>query len=166
VKTLLLLRHAKTERSNPSGDHGRRLTERGRGDAAAIARIIRSLDVTVDTIIASDAERARETAEIVAETLGSGNAITLNANLYGAGEADLLREVRALDSDANAALLIGHNPGLEDLLSILIETVATPEPLRTSGLAIIAFEVDDWQAVGPGRGRLVGRYLGRVDSAD
>ena len=67
MKTLLILRHAKTQPDAPGGDRLRNLTERGHRDAATIGGVINSLVGTPELIVTSDANRARQTAEIVAE---------------------------------------------------------------------------------------------------
>jgi len=71
VRTLLILRHAKTQPDAPAGDHARALTERGHRDAATIADHIRNVIGTPDAIVTSDATRARQTASIVAAALES-----------------------------------------------------------------------------------------------
>src|SRR5881396_1474122 len=86
MKTLLILRHGKAEKhvSTVAGDKARTLTERGKRDAAAIGRLLRQIAPTIDRIVASDAKRAQQTAEIAAASAGFLGGITTDAAIYGA----------------------------------------------------------------------------------
>lgn len=129
-RELLLLRHAKASRSPDSGtDQERPLTRRGRRDAPRIARWMRTHDLVPDCILASPSRRTRETAELVADELGlASEALRWDERVYEADVATLLDVLAGAPADARRVLLVGHNPGLEDLVRHLGgETAREPE---------------------------------------
>jgi phosphohistidine phosphatase len=158
MKTLLLLRHAKTEKESPEGDEARALTERGKRDAEIIGRKIAELVGCPDVIVASNARRAQQTAEIVTAEVEFVGPVTTEASVYAAYPDELLRVVRHLPDKAGSALLIGHNPGFEDLAGMLVGAGAPQPHLTTAGLAYLEFDVKRWRDVSSGAGRLRGVY--------
>jgi phosphohistidine phosphatase len=158
MKTLLLLRHAKTEKSAPEGDKARALTERGERDAATIGRKILEIAGCPDVIVASNARRAQQTAEIVTAETGYTGPVTTEPAIYGADPDDLLRLVRHLPDGTACALLIGHNPGFEELSGMLAGADAPHQHLPTAGVAYLEFDVGRWRNVRAGAGRLRGIY--------
>src|SRR5687768_5579599 len=96
MKTLVLVRHAKAQRDAPAGDHARALSDRGLRNAAAIGTYLRTVVGTPETIITSDATRARQTAELVATAVGASVPLTLEPRLYGADVATLIDVVREI----------------------------------------------------------------------
>jgi len=154
VKTLILLRHAKSSWDDPGlDDHDRPLNKRGRRDAPRMGRLLRDEKVLPDVVLCSTAERARETAEAVAEASGfSGETRFLRA-LYLAGPAEILAALRAVETGVPTAMVVGHNPGIEELLAVL---TGAAEHLPTGALARIALPVKTWKDLEPGiRGKLV-----------
>src|SRR5688500_6533613 len=119
MKTLFVLRHAKTQSDAPAGDHARELTERGHRDADAMGAYIRNRTGTPDAIITSDATRARQTAEIVARAFDFTDPLTVEPRIYAAGLDTLLAVVRRIPDEVRSALIVGHNPGFEDLAEAL-----------------------------------------------
>ena len=162
-KTVLLLRHAKAARGDPEqADFDRPLSKRGRRDAPALGAWMREHDLKPDLILCSDARRARETCEAVAEALAPA-APTLNERgLYMVNASALLHRLRRIADSVSCVLLVGHNPGLHELAAGLAEETATESPalarLRekfpTCALARLDFEGARWQELGPGKGRL------------
>jgi phosphohistidine phosphatase len=153
MKTLLILRHAKTQPDAPNGDHARQLTERGHRDAEKMAAYIQRQFGTPDAIVTSDARRAMQTAQIVANGVGFTTPVTIDPRIYAAGLDTLLGVVRELPDDANRVMLIGHNPGFEELVAALssgVEDVRLP----TSAFAQLEFDVPTWAGVQPGSGTL------------
>lgn len=153
MKTLLVLRHAKTQPNAPHGDHARQLTERGHRDAQRMATAIKTTLGTPDAIVTSDARRAMQTAEIVANGVGFATALTVEPRIYAAGLDTLLDVVRELPDDADRVFLIGHNPGFEELAEALSSDDAEVR-LPTSAFAHLEFDVPSWAAVQPGSGQL------------
>src|SRR5690554_5633962 len=106
MKTVILLRHAKTERENPGGDHARELTERGRNDAEAAARSITDSGPLPDLVIASTAVRAMQTAEILIESFPSPVSLELDPDIYLAPLDQLVEVVRALPNEADRVVVV------------------------------------------------------------
>lgn len=154
MKTLLILRHAKTQPDAPAGDHARELTERGLRNAAAMGAYIHILTGAPDAIITSDATRALQTAEIVAPAVGFTGSTTVEPRIYGADVETLLALVRSILDEVNCAMIVGHNPGFEDLAEALAGNHDGGVRLPTSGLAVLEFDADRWDAVRRGTGRL------------
>jgi phosphohistidine phosphatase len=154
MKTLLVLRHAKTQSDAPAGDHARELTERGHRNAEAMGACIRTRTGSPDAIITSDATRARQTAEIVARAVNFTGPLTVEPRIYAAGLDTLLAVVRRIPDEVRSALIIGHNPGFEELAEALAGNHDEQIRLPTSGLALLEFDVERWDAVQEGAGRL------------
>lgn len=159
MATLLLLRHAKAQPDAPAGDHRRVLTKRGVRDARAIGAVLAALPVRPDVILTSDAARARQTAQVAAEALGVD--LREEPRIYGASVQALLRLVRRLPEQARCVVLVGHNPGLEELAALLAGPAADVGHLPTAGLARLEFDVARWRDVAPGGGRVQAVHVGR-----
>ena len=154
MKTLLILRHAKTQSDTPAGDHPRELTERGHRDAAAMGAYIHNLIGTPDAIITSDARRAQQTAEIVGRAVDFAAPLTMEPQMYAADLDTLLAVVRRIPDEVQTAIIVGHNPGFEELAAALAGKPAEEVRLPTSGLAVLEFDVEDWDSARAGAGRL------------
>ena len=115
------MRHAKSSWDDPDlPDHLRPLARRGRTAVAALARHMRATGIAPGLLLCSPAVRARETWEGVAPGLPAGTVVEVDDALYGAGPDDLLRRLRRLSPDLDSVLVVGHNPGLEDLAHGLV----------------------------------------------
>jgi phosphohistidine phosphatase len=143
MKTLLLLRHAKSSWKDAElDDHDRPLNKRGKRDAPRIGQLLKDEDLLPDFIVASSAKRARKTAEHVIQHSGYRGETRITGELYNAGRDQLLAFVSGLPDAAQRILLIGHNPGLEELLETLTgECVA----LTTAALAHLESPAESWQ---------------------
>ncbi|MFN8590076.1 MAG: histidine phosphatase family protein [Thermomicrobiales bacterium] len=168
MKTLLILRHAKTQPDAPRGDHARELIERGLRDSRTMGLYIRERLGTPDAIVSSDAARARQTAQIVAEVSGFAGDLTIEPRIYDAGVRTLLDVVRGLP-DGERVAIVGHNPGFEMLAGDL-SADGSPVRLPTAGLAVLEFDVSRWEDVRQGRGQLreivTPKLLSVAESAD
>jgi Phosphohistidine phosphatase SixA len=153
VKTLLLMRHAKSSWDNANlRDFDRPLAERGRRDAPRMAQALVALDSAPDFIVSSPAVRARETIEAVIHEGELTAPLTFNEGIYDASSAGLMHIVRRLPDEHRRVLMVGHNPGFEDLLTRLTgERGRVP----TAALACIEFQVDRWDDIEDGQGKLV-----------
>ncbi len=154
MKTLLLLRHAKSSWDDPGlDDHDRPLNRRGRRDAPRMGRLLREEELLPDVVLCSTAERARETAEAVSEASGFSGDTRFLRRLYLAGPSEILAAVRTVEADTRTAMVIGHNPGMEEMLA---ELTGAAEHLPTAALARISLPVKSWKDLGSGvRGRVV-----------
>jgi phosphohistidine phosphatase len=166
MRRLMLLRHAKTESSAPSGqDQDRRLDDRGRHDAAAIGDWIGRHPPFPDLVLVSPAVRALQTWEIAREAMkhhARQPHVEFLPELYGADPAQLLQTVRmASVNDPRRLLVVGHNPGMHELALTLTGSgdaaarKALEHNLPTAGFAIFDFATDDWNDVAFRRGKLV-----------
>ena len=154
MKTLLILRHAKTQSDAPAGDHARELTERGHRNAAAMGAYIQNLIGIPDAIVTSDATRARQTSEIVASAVDFAAPLTVEPRIYAANPDTLLVVVRRIPDGVQTVIIVGHNPGFEELAAALAGNAEHEVRLPTSGLALLEFDIEGWDAVRAGAGRL------------
>jgi phosphohistidine phosphatase len=117
MKTLLVLRHAKSSWSDPArDDYQRPLNKRGRRDGPRMGELVREYGLIPDLVISSDAVRARLTAEAMAEAARYAGEVLLDQHLYLASPADILSLLRTVRENADTVMIVGHNPGLEELV--------------------------------------------------
>jgi phosphohistidine phosphatase len=120
MKTLLLLRHAKSSWDDPTADdHDRPLAPRGGRAARQIAVYMVDMGLRPDIVLSSSARRARDTLEALRQPLGTHTNVHIEEGLYGADADELLGRLRSLTPRAGSVMLIGHNPGLHDLAADL-----------------------------------------------
>jgi len=163
MKTLTLLRHAKSSWDDPvARDFDRPLNGRGQRAALTVGRYLRSEGMTFDHVVASPAVRIVETVEQVEAGYGSDLAPAWDRRVYLASAGSLLDIVHELPAQAQTALLIGHNPGLEDLILTLVpdrtgDTLrdSVEEKFPTAAFAEMTFDVADWTAIRAGSGMLI-----------
>ena len=152
MKTLLILRHAKSSWKQPGlADHDRPLNRRGNRDAPRVGLLLRRQALTPDLIVSSTAERARATAVQVADGAGCGSPVELDRRLYLAEPEAIVDVVRNLGGEASRVLVVGHNPGLQELVARL---TGRDELLPTAALAQIELPSADWaelRTFSPGR---------------
>jgi phosphohistidine phosphatase len=116
---LHLLRHAKSDRDEAVEDHERPLSRRGREAARRVGQSLPSALGVIDLVLCSTSLRTRETAALVRAGFGAPPRILYEEALYLAGRAALIRCLRRLDENLAAVMLIGHNPGLHELVLAL-----------------------------------------------
>ena len=151
MKTLMLLRHAKSSWDNASlDDFERPLNDRGRKSAATIGKYLADNEVAIDLIISSPSVRTRETIER-AKLNGLAHEIRFDQRIYEASSARLLEVVSQIDEDRKSVLLVGHNPGMEELLLLL---TGIEERMQTATLATISLNLKRWDRVMAGKGVL------------
>ena len=159
-KTILLLRHAKSSwKEQGLADHERPLAKRGKRDAPAIGQLVYRKGLVPDLIVSSTAKRARKTAKLVAEHCGYRKEVVLSDDLYLAPPAEYLDLLRQLPDSIGRVMLVGHNPGMSDLVNALAD-VDTEFP--TAALAQIELDVPRWRDLEPKtKGKLVDLWLPR-----
>jgi phosphohistidine phosphatase len=156
VGRLVLLRHAKSSWDDPTlADRDRPLARRGVKASAAVAPFVGPVDV----VLCSPARRTRATLDAV--PLEKHTTVLLEEELYGATAGELLVRIRMLPHTAKSVLVVGHNPGLEDLALGLAGTVARSDDLRaleskfpTAALAIFDTGDTPWSSLGWGQATL------------
>ena len=157
MKTLLVLRHAKSSWNDPAlHDHERPLNKRGRRDASRMGELVREYGLIPDVVLSSDAVRARLTAEAVAEVARYAGEILVDPHLYMASPADIISLLPTVRENAETVMIVGHNPGLEKLVEQL---TGERHDLPTASLAQIGLPIDQWRDLKLStRGRLVGLW--------
>ena len=148
--TLIVLRHAKSDWSGGEADIDRPLAARGRRQAPEAGRWLSTAVERVDLAVVSPARRTRSTWELVAAELDSPAQVRIDERVYAASAGELLEVVQGLSDTVATAVLVGHNPGVEELVSLLTGQWV---PLPTSALALVDL-VGPWAAAGPSSGAL------------
>ena len=152
MKTLLVLRHAKSSWDHPVSDHDRPLKKRGRRAAQRIGEELRELDLLPDVIISSTAKRARKTARIIQEASGCDAAIIKTGDLYFEDVGTQISVVTNGNDIYKRVMIVGHNPSFEEIVH---ELSGEDIVMATATLAVIDFDVESWSAISQGRLRLV-----------
>ena len=161
---LLLLRHAKSDWSGNLGDHDRPLAPRGRKAAPRMGAFMRKSGYVPEAVLCSTAERTRETLEFLLQALRADPAVRYDPSLYLAEWPALLAAVRDAGGAGTPLLMIGHNPGIEQLaMTLAVQPKDAAERARfenlgrkfpTAALAVLDFDESHWSAIKPGTGRL------------
>ena len=150
MRRLTILRHAKSSWGNPDlDDFDRPLNERGRHAAEAVGRELQRRQMTFDCVLASPALRVRQTLELVAKGYGELPDFHFKPEIYAASLDRLLAMVGAIPKSCRSALMVGHNPGLQQLVLAL---TANKSPLRhkvatkypTAAATVLHFAGDGW----------------------
>jgi phosphohistidine phosphatase len=157
----MLLRHAKSDLSAPGqSDHERDLNQRGRDTGPKVGHYLARHSLRPDQVLCSTARRARATWDLVATEIGEAPPVIFERRLYNAPAAAVLGIVQATDDAVRALMVIGHNPGLQDLTVMMIASgdlehrERLHEKLPTAALVVIDFAVDSWAELHPHAGRL------------
>jgi phosphohistidine phosphatase len=146
MKTLILVRHAKSSWKKPLPDHLRPLNKRGKRDVPMMGKRLAKREIEPDAIISSPATRALATAETIAQEIGyPRDEIRVDERLYGASAFELLEIIQELDDHLDCVMLFGHNPGLTDLVNDLGCDV---DNVPTCGVVELEFDIDFWATVG------------------
>jgi phosphohistidine phosphatase len=172
LKTLYLLRHAKSSWDDPSlPDHDRPLAQRGRKAAPRMAVWLRTQTKRPELVVCSSAARARETWQLVAHELNPVPETEIRRDLYDAGPAELIEIARAAPARVQRLMLVGHNPAMEEAAAMLagdgdakaLATMHAKYP--TAAVAELTFDTDRWTDLARGTGRLA-RFVRPKDLSD
>jgi phosphohistidine phosphatase len=143
MKTLLLLRHAKSSWRDPTlADHDRPLNKRGIHDAPRMGELLRHEDLVPDLILSSTAVRAKKTAELVAKACKYKGEISLNRSMYTSEVAGYFKILEGLSDRHNTVLLVGHSPSVEQTIEMVTNSLDILMP--TCALAHIRLLIEDW----------------------
>ena len=171
MKTLFLLRHAKSDWSDPSlDDFERPLNRRGQAAAPLIGAYLDRQGLPPDLVLCSSATRARQTCALAVHRPGRDIPVKFEKSLYLAGPSTILRRLHRLPDGMRSVMLIAHNPGMHSLALKLIDArlpgdtaapgdTASLAVLRskypTAGLIELTFDMDAWSEMAAGTGTLV-----------
>jgi len=162
MKRLAILRHAKSSWDDPAlDDFNRPLNERGWKAARRLGSELNKREIKFDLVLSSTSARTRETIDGLQEKFDFAAPIEFDPQLYLASEDVLLDRVRALDEKVKAPLIVGHNPGLEQMIAELTRNDKKGMRARVAGkfptcaLAMVELPAKRWSDVEPGSGEIV-----------
>ena len=148
MKTLLLMRHAKSSWANDGQvDWERQLNERGQRDAPRVGLWLRQQGLSPDLVISSTARRAVDTAAAVIDASGYGGDWRQEGSLYAAEPEAFFEVLQGVPEACGTVLVIAHNPGLEEVIEAL---TGEAETMPTAALAQISLPIESWGALRPG----------------
>jgi len=152
MKTLLLMRHAKSSWDDSSlDDHERPLNPRGRRDAPLMGERLAESRFAPDHLLCSTAKRALETAELVVGALSHTGPVDVREGIYHATPRELLAAITQAGA-GQRLLVVGHNPGLGELVELLADD---DRHMPTAAIAIIELPIEEWSEIVNAKGRLV-----------
>jgi len=156
MKQLLIVRHAKSDRNDPTlDDFDRPLNERGHKNAAEMAMRLLKQDIIPRQIVSSPALRAISTAAYFADTLDIDRSEIIKVpEIYEASASTLLKVINNLSDESDLTAVFGHNPGLSEIAYQLSDNAGL-ENLATTGMVLIEFPFDKWSMVSRGTGKLL-----------
>jgi phosphohistidine phosphatase len=140
LKTLIVLRHGKSDWSGNEPDRERPLAKRGRRQVPEAGAWLAANLPDIDLAVVSPAERTRSTWALAAAELHRPPDVRLDDRVYAASVGELHHVVRELPAEADTVVLVGHNPGVEDLVQ---ELTGKWVPMPTSALAVVQWD-DSW----------------------
>ena len=154
MKTLLILRHAKSSWDDPSQkDYDRPLNARGLKTAPLMGRLAVDKKLIPQTILTSPAQRAVQTTELFTKATKIKIKIQIIDSFYPGNPSEHIKVLSLQDNQHDKIMIVGHNPGLELLLEHLTNK---PEPLPTCSLAVVHVPVKHWQdLISQSTGKLV-----------
>lgn len=163
---LYVLRHAKSSWDDPAvADHERPLAPRGKKAAERMAAYFRRHQIVPTLVLCSDARRARQTLKPIEDLLAGKSDLRFEDDLYAATAEHLLGRLRSLPEGAPSVMLVGHNPGLQDLVLLLArpgaKERAAAAKFPTGALARLELEPERWNQVGEDTGELTELVLPR-----
>lgn len=145
MKTLIIMRHAKSSWSNAHlSDHERPLNSRGKQNAPQMGAHLKQEELTPQLIISSTAKRAASTAKLVAEASDYEGEIIYESEFYHAAPETYIEAVQQLSDEIDRVMVVGHNPGMEALVE---ELTGEEERFSTANVAVVQIPVLKWQEV-------------------
>jgi phosphohistidine phosphatase len=143
MKTLLILRHAKSSWKDPYlADHDRPLNKRGKRDAPIMGLLLREKGLLPDLILCSTAKRARKTVESVVESSGYDGQVQLTRDFYQAYPVAFFTILGEIPDEYQRVMIVGHNPDLEELVEML---TGDYELMPTAALAQVGLPIQSWE---------------------
>ena len=159
MRRLLLLRHGKAASPDGLADRERPLTDGGREAAAALGAFLAKEELVPDLALVSPARRTRDTWTLIKDALGDAP-MRAEERLYEAPESRLFAVIGEVNPDIATLLMLGHNPGLQNLLGVLVSAAdrrayaQAIDKYPPAGLAVVALPAVTWRDVSPRSGQL------------
>ncbi|MFW2378350.1 SixA phosphatase family protein [Aliarcobacter butzleri] len=154
MKKLILIRHAKSDWSNPFlDDFLRPLNKRGKKNAPLMAKVLKEKNIRPDLIISSPSLRTKQTLEYFIKELNYKDEVKLEESIYEAPYENLLKVIKDIPNIHKIVFLIGHNPGLCDLTNFLVDK--SFENIPTCGIVEIDFNAKSWQDISKENSNLI-----------
>jgi phosphohistidine phosphatase len=161
MRRLILLRHAKSDRGVPNvPDLARPLNPRGQEAAARIGAYMAKHDLVPNQVVCSPAQRTRDTWDVVAKSFTNPAPAGFEKRLYDANAEKVIAVLREAKPDSHTVMLVGHNPGMQDVANLLIasgdieQRANLHQKLPTGSLVVIDFAIDSWAELHAHGGRL------------
>ncbi len=152
MKTLFILRHAKSSWDFSDLSYFERpINSRGKKAAPFMGELMKEKNYVPDLIVSSPAERAKQTAMLVKESAECDAEIQFNERIYEASPQSLVYIVSELEEKINSAMIVGHNPGFENLVGLLS---GENKRMPTAALAVIEFDIENWSEISANCGEL------------
>src|SRR4028118_1775368 len=152
MKKLLVLRHAKSDWNNPNmSDFDRPLNNRGLHAALSMGAFVRENNLLPDLTVSSPAIRAKETAELLRDAAQITTELKFDRQIYEASVGDLINVISKTSNDCEVLLIVGHNPGFENLVEDL---TGEAREMPTAALAEIVLKINEWSSIKAGSGLL------------
>lgn len=165
MKTILFLRHGKSDWSHPElRDSDRPLKKRGRRDAPLMGNVLKRFDLVPEIVFSSPALRAKQTVELAAENWGNAFSIKWVDSFYPGGFEDYLQTIATVSHKCDRIMIVGHNPAIEDTVRTLLGgrlLIRFP----TAGLVCLESAVSAWSDIQPGECALHWFIIPRLVSA-
>jgi phosphohistidine phosphatase len=157
VKTLYIIRHAKSSWNDPAlDDFDRPLNERGKRDAPRMGKRLKEKDIYPDLMLSSPAKRAFSTARRIGKVLKyAKDNIKTDRRLYHADEEIILDVIQNVKDKHQTIMVFGHNPGLTEFVNTLQQEQLDIENIPTCGIVAFQLDVDSWKDVNWGKGRIL-----------
>ncbi|MFS4481435.1 SixA phosphatase family protein [Hyunsoonleella sp. 2307UL5-6] len=149
MKTIIVVRHAKSSWEYDVIDHQRPLKQRGINDANLIANKLATLNLDIDSVIISDATRTKLTADIILPKLKvKEHIVSFSHKLYDFSGNNLLEVIKTCKSSIDTLMIFGHNHAITTFVNTFGDTYIDNVP--TCGVVIIEFNINKWSALSPG----------------
>lgn len=154
MKKLFIIRHAKSDWSNPFlSDFDRPLSKRGKTNAPFMGKLLKTKEIYPDLVLSSPAKRAKKTAQKIAKEIGfNKKEILFNENIYESSSNTLLNIIKSIDKKYNIVFLVGHNPGLN---MIAYNLIRFDDNIPTCGVLQIDLDIEYWNEISDYNSKLI-----------
>lgn len=156
MKELLLMRHAKSDWANENiSDHDRPINKRGQADAPMMGEFIKNQNLLPDVLFVSSAKRAQQTSQLWTQGSGFDGTTITRREFYLSSASQYINQIAEYTGEANRIMVIGHNPVMEQLTSVLIGKMDDVHiTFPTSCMVLLELPISSWDQLSPGLGIL------------